>query len=78
MLNTIEIVTKQDILNFKLTKINNQTAFKNELNSIGYDQQQYQLEFTEHQIVFQNEDNIEEILINRIEIIKFNALSKLS
>lgn len=68
-----ELVTKKDILNFKLDKINNKTAFEQELDSIGNNHQQYQLEFTEHKIVFENSQKEEETLLNKIEVTKFEV-----
>jgi hypothetical protein len=39
-----EIVTKQDILNFKLARIDNQVAFKEQLAQIKNEEQRYYLE----------------------------------
>lgn len=51
-----EIVTKQDILNFNLTKIDNRIAFKDQLSFITNPKQKYILEFIEQQIFFKNEN----------------------
>lgn len=68
-----EIVTKQDILNFKLEKVNNPQAFQAQLAIITHKSTKYQLEFTEHKVVFLNENDQEKTLLNKIEVTKFET-----